>query len=89
MARDMTKTEALQKAVDLAGSQSELARRIGVKPQNVSLWLKAELPTEWVMPVARAIEFQVTPHDLDGGAYPNAWDGLPVDQAKALLVCVA
>lgn len=83
----------LEIAVDLAGGQSELERRIKalgrqVSQQSIGLWLKAgRLPEgkDWAIWIARAIDFQVTPHALDKAAYPNPWDGLPIEQARPLL----
>ena len=85
------KTEALERAVSIAGGQSELKRRLNglgkrVSQQSISLWRKAgALPDGWAIWVARAIEFEVTPHELDEDAYPNPWDGLPLERARPLL----
>jgi DNA-binding transcriptional regulator YdaS (Cro superfamily) len=82
--------EALERAVQIAGSQPKLASRITeagreVSQQTVGLWLKNGLTPGWAIWVARAVEFQVTPHELDDANYPNAWDGLPRERARPLL----
>ena len=72
--------EAFTKAIDLAGSQSELARRIGgkVRQQHISAWLqRGKVPEDQVLSVARAVAFQVTPHELDSAMYPDPEDGMP------------
>jgi hypothetical protein len=90
----MPKPSALKRAIEAAGSQSELERRLKaageeISQQSIALWLKSGIPARWVLPVARAIEFKVTPHDLDRKAYPNPWDGLPADQARRLVLARA
>lgn len=69
----------LRKAVALAGSQAELARRIGgkVKQQHVHLWLRIGVPATAILSVARAVDFEVTPHEINPDVYPNPDDGLP------------
>lgn len=90
------KAAALTRVLEITGgSQSELARRMrangdAVTQQAISLWIKAgEVPGEQAIPVARAVEFKVTPHELDNVAYPNPWDGLPASLAKPLLEIAA
>jgi DNA-binding transcriptional regulator YdaS (Cro superfamily) len=85
------KTEALERAVCIARGQSELKRRLTnlgkrVSQQSISLWRKAgELPAGWAIWVARAVEFEVTPHELDPVGYPNPWDGLPLERGRQLM----
>lgn len=66
--------EALQKAVDLAGGQSELARRIGgkVRQGHVYYWLNTmkKISHEHVLAAERAVNGQVTRHDLRPDIYP-------------------
>jgi DNA-binding transcriptional regulator YdaS (Cro superfamily) len=72
--------EALERAVTIAGGQSHLARRIGgkVKQQHVHNWMKTGVVSpDHVITVAAAVDFQVTPHELDPKLYPNERDGLP------------
>lgn len=60
----------LQQAVRLAGSQSELARRIGFTQGSVWRWLNGtELPGEAVLPIEQATG--VSRHDLRPDLYPR------------------
>lgn len=56
------------------GGQSALARAIGVKQGNVWYWLngseKQEAPAQYVIPIERAVDGQVTRHDLRPDLYP-------------------
>lgn len=68
---------ALQRAIDMAGGQSALAAKLDppAKPQAVQQWKTT--PPERVLDVARAVDFQVTPHELRRDLYPYPDDGLP------------
>ena len=78
---------ALNKACALAESKARLARKIEIKPQALQQWLASGIvPADRVLSVARAVEYQVTPHDLRPDLYPHAEDGLPLEmreQARA------
>lgn len=86
----MNRKEALELAVSIAGGQSDLERRLvelgrRAGQATISLWLKAgRLPKgkDWGLWVARAVDYQVTPNDLDPDAYPNVWDALPIEIAR-------
>jgi DNA-binding transcriptional regulator YdaS (Cro superfamily) len=75
------KKEALERAIRIAGGQSELERKLKaqgtpISQQTLSVWIKAgEVRPGWALQIARAIEFAVTPHELDRRRYPNPWDG--------------
>lgn len=58
--------EALQKAVELAGGQSSLAKAIGVKQQHVWNWLNRDgkPAAEHVLGIEKATEGRVTRYDL-------------------------
>lgn len=58
-------------------TKSEIARRLGVKPQLVSYWFKQGVPPHWIIPFCRVLGWEVTPHQIDPGLYPNPADGLP------------
>jgi len=62
---------ALKKAVEIVGSQSELARRVGVKPQNIWWWLNRTVPAEFVIPIELATDGQVTRYELRPDIYPE------------------
>jgi DNA-binding transcriptional regulator YdaS (Cro superfamily) len=87
----MSNIRALERAIQIADGQSELARRMRAsgstaQQQHISHWLKrGEYPAHEVIHIARAVSFEVTPHELDEAAYPNVWDGLPAVLAKPLL----
>lgn len=87
----MNQTRALERAIKLAGGQAELERKLkgAVKQQTISLWLKTGMPSRWAIPVARAIDFKVTPNQLAPAAYPNEWDGLPIEKARPLIMGLA
>lgn len=45
----------IQRAVEAAGSQSELARRIGVRQQTVNGWVKTgAAPAKWIDAIHKA-----------------------------------
>ena len=64
--------EALLKAVEICGSQSELARRIGgtCKQQNVHYWIENGLTAEQVIPIEKAVNGEVSRHELRPDIYP-------------------
>lgn len=61
---------ALERAVDLAGSQSKFAAAIGTSQQLVSYWLanSKPLPAEFVLATEAALG--VSRHDLRPDIYP-------------------
>lgn len=71
----MSPLEALQKTVELAGGQSELARRIGgrVKQQHVHYWLTVmeKISHEHVLAAEAAVGGRVSRHDLRPDMYPR------------------
>lgn len=84
----MTPKEHLQRAIDFAGNPPELARRIGGKmtASHIFNWLNRDkdgVSPQSVLAVCRAVDFKVTPHELRPDLYPNATDGMPLDQSAA------
>lgn len=80
--------ESLQRAVELAGGQTELARGIrermpGSKIGQVHVWgwlnsVKIEVPPpETVLPIAEFLGWEMTPHQLRPDLYPNPGDAMP------------
>lgn len=66
---------ALQAAIDAAGTLTELARRLNVTPQVVSNWRSRGIPAERVLDVERATANDdgvpmVTRHQLRPDLYP-------------------
>lgn len=78
---------ALDKACSLAETKARLARKIDIKPQALQQWLASGIvPADRVLSVAKAVDYQVTPHDLRPDLYPHPEDGLPLElreQARA------
>jgi len=77
----------LEKAVALAGGQVALASAIKkqmptakVSQAHIWKWLnrvQAEVPpAEYVIPISRAVGFEITPHQLREDLYPSPSDGL-------------
>lgn len=60
-----------------------MARALGVSQQVICNWRARGLPIEWVLRVAAATGFEVTPHDLRPDLYPNPTDALPRATAPA------
>ena len=58
-------------------SQSELGRRLGKKPQTISIWFKGRVPAEEVLRTSEALCWEITPHELRPDLYPNPTDGVP------------
>lgn len=70
----------LERAINLAESQSRLARLVNVNPQAIQGWRKTgQIPPDRVLDIARAVVFQVTPHQLRPDLYPHPDDGLPAE----------
>lgn len=73
----MTNRKALEKAVEIAGGQTALARRLqdlgfkNVKQQSIHKWLTFGLPAKWIIPVERAVGGRVTRYQLDPEIYPQ------------------
>jgi len=80
--------ESLKKAVALTGGQVALAAAIrgelpGVKVSQGHVWKwlnrasRPMPPAEYVIAIARATGFAVTPHQLRQDIYPRERDGMP------------
>lgn len=80
--------ENIVRAVKVCGGQVALAAAIRrVRPQSkvtqshVWKWLNqvvgATPPAEWALPIAEAVGWQVTPHELRPDLYPNPTDAVP------------
>lgn len=71
----------LQNKILCQMSQSELGRRLGKRPQTISVWFKGRVPAEWVLRTSETLAWRITPHELRPDLYPNADDGLPEEMA--------
>ncbi len=66
-------TEALQRAIDIAGGQKPLADKIGTTQSQVWYWLakaKKGVSGEYVIPIEVATGGKVTRHELRPDIYP-------------------
>ncbi|HEJ7270071.1 TPA: helix-turn-helix domain-containing protein [Serratia marcescens] len=71
----------LTKAIQIAGTASNLAALLGIKPMSVSRWktrYKGAVPADRVLQIYNVTG--VTPHELRPDLYPNPTDGLPPEQ---------
>lgn len=78
---------SLQKAIELAGSQSALARNIGKTPAHIWNWVninKGKMPADFVIPACASLKWAVTPHELRPDIYPYPTDGIPSETREAL-----
>lgn len=69
----MHNASPLERAIEIVGSQAELAKALGVKPQHVWNWLHRDnkVPAEQVLPIEKATDGKVTRHDLRPDLYPK------------------
>lgn len=77
---------AIDQAIELVGGPVKLSAACGVTYQAVQKWRKlGKIPGEQVIPVCRATNGRVTPHDLRPDLYPDP-DWMPLlnslDQKK-------
>lgn len=63
--------KALERAIQIVGTQAELARRIKTRPQVIQNWRGRGIPAERVLDVERATGGQVSRHDLRPDLYPR------------------
>jgi len=63
--------EALQRACDIIGSQTALARVLGVRQGHIHYWLhrRGRVPAEYVLTIER--ETGVSRHELRPDVYPQ------------------
>ena len=61
-----------QRAIKHAGGPSELAKVLGITPQAVSRWSKAnQIPAKWVLALEALIEGEVKRYELRPDLYPT------------------
>lgn len=70
--------DALRTASRIVGSMQALAEKLKITKGAVGQWDK--VPSERVIDVAKATDWQVTPHQLRPDIYPNPSDALPPDR---------
>lgn len=62
----------IDKAVAIAGSQSELARRLSIRPQAVQQWVATKKPPVSRVPaIVDAVNGALTYHDLRPDVFPK------------------
>lgn len=73
----------LERAIELVGGQSALARLCGVKQGHVWHWLRQakRVPAERVIPIEMATKGAVTRHDLRPDLYPVAQEEIAAEDA--------
>ncbi|KAF6597540.1 helix-turn-helix domain-containing protein [Cronobacter sp. EKM101R] len=60
----------INKAIQIVGSQTELARRIGVNQSTVSKWLNGtDIRAKHVKPIATATNGKITPMEIVDWCY--------------------
>jgi len=70
--------ESFKQAINLCDGVKALALKIDEKQNTVSMWMQRKsIPSEKLIPIARATDWKVTPHALDSVVYPHPTDGLP------------
>lgn len=73
---------SLLKAIEICGGQTALAEKIGKGQTLISSWVKrreCRVGADYVIQVAEATDWQVTPHQLRPDLYPHYDDGLPTE----------
>ena len=76
----MTDKTPLQRACDLVGGQSELARVLvklkpdrSLTPQAVQYWCRKDrVPANWVIAIESATDSQITRYELRPDLYPRS-----------------
>ena len=64
---------ALQKAIEIVGGQTALARHLGLKQPHIWQWLNVSkrVPAEFVLEIERATAGRVSRHELRPDIYPE------------------
>ncbi|MGL9721650.1 transcriptional regulator [Symbiopectobacterium sp.] len=75
--------EQTKKRIYEIASQTEIAHQLGHELQAISLWFKNGVPPKKVINLCKALEWQVTPHELRPDIYPNPMDALPAHREPA------
>ncbi len=68
----------LDRALKTAGGPSKAATALNYRSTMVfTQWRNRGIPADKVIPLARLVGWEVTPHELSPALYPNPDDGLP------------
>lgn len=72
----------LERAIEICdNSQVKLSLKVGKNPSLVSAWMNRfnkRVGDGYVLKVAEAVEWKITPHEFRPDLYPHPDDGLPV-----------
>jgi DNA-binding transcriptional regulator YdaS (Cro superfamily) len=71
-------TTALQRAIELCGGQTALAKKIGVPQSTLWHWIERArkgVPAEYVIPIETATGGKITRNDLRPDLYPTGKRG--------------
>jgi DNA-binding transcriptional regulator YdaS (Cro superfamily) len=80
--------ESLLNAIEIVGGQVALANEIcaripdcKVRQGHIWKWLNLSKepvpPAEYVIAIAQAVDYRITPHELRPDIYPHPLDGMP------------
>ncbi|AOY88624.1 hypothetical protein BKP64_10840 [Marinobacter salinus] len=76
----------LEKEIQRAGGPQALAKQLKITIQRLVNWRsRGRVPADMVLNFCRALDWQVSPHELRPDIYPNPYDGLPFDQLATQL----
>ncbi len=65
-------TKSLEKIIAIAGSQTALAKELGIQQQAISEWLqKGTIPPHRVLKLEEIVKGAVTRHELRPDIYPR------------------
>lgn len=72
-------TNYLLQAIDICGGQVALGKSIGKTQATISSWINRKnrkISPEFVIAIAKATDFKITPHQLRPDIYPHPHDGM-------------
>ncbi|WP_312273430.1 YdaS family helix-turn-helix protein [Pseudescherichia sp.] len=70
--------KSLKEKITNTMSRVDIGAQLGISSQAVSKWMsQGKVPAGRVVPLCKVLNWAVTPHEIDPGAYPNPTDGLP------------
>ena len=77
--RNEVSMSPVEKVFESLGGPSGVQKTLGLKTAwGAAKWLNAKrIPPYRVIPVSRAVNYQITPHELDPELYPYPNDGIP------------